>query len=328
MKIEGTLFACALVIVVLTGSAAQAQQGGSWTPKRNVEIVVGVSGGGAADRTARTVQRILQDQKIVSQPLTVLNRPGGGGNLAWTYTASQAGEGRVIAIATQQLLTNHMSGRTKLSHNDLTPVALLFGEFHPFAVRTASTLTSPKVMLDRLRQDPGSVSFGVASAGGAHHMVIGLLMKHIGVDVKKVRVVVFNSGSETVTAMLGGHVDVALSNPGSIEPMVKSGQARALAIAAPQRLEGVYASVPTWRESGVDAVFMAWRGVVGPPQLPAEQVAFWEQALLAMTRTDDWKAELQKFYWTDIFRGSAAMKKYLDEEYTQTRAIMQDLGLI
>ena len=320
--------ALGLTVILFTASPAGYAQAAAWAPKRAVELVVGVGPGGAADRTARTIQRIMQDRKIIQRPLTVMNRPGGGGAVGWTYIASHPGDGHFISVVTQQLLTNNISRRTKLSHNDLTPITLLFGEFHLFVVRADSSLTSPKVLLDRLRQDPGSVSFGIASAGGANHIAIGVLMKHIGVDVRKVKIVVFNSGAEPVTAMLGGHIDVALSNPASIEPTVKGGQARALAVAAPQRLGGVHATVPTWQESGVNAVYMAWRGIAAPPQLPPEQLRLWEQAFLALSQTDDWKSELKKFYWLDAYRDGAATKKFLDDEYVLLRTLLEDLGLI
>src|SRR5690606_17966002 len=182
----------------------------------------------------------------------------------------------------------------------------------PFVVRADSPIKTGKDLIARIRQDPTSVSAGVASSGGANHMALGLVMKEAGIDVKKMKIVVFSSGGESLTALLGGHVDVVPTNPATIEPMLKSGKVRALGIAAERRLRGTYASVPTWREQGIDAVLMTWRGIVGPKGLTRPQIAYWEQVFQRMTRSEDWQADLRKSHWEDHYLDSAGTQEFFD----------------
>src|SRR5687767_355432 len=114
-------------------AAPALPQSASWTPTRPVEIVVGVGTGGGVDRTARMLQKILQDRKLVEMPLIVVNKPGGGGTIAHTYLMQRAGDAHHFEITATSLLTNHITGKTAMSHRDFTPVAMLYDEYLGFA---------------------------------------------------------------------------------------------------------------------------------------------------------------------------------------------------
>jgi putative tricarboxylic transport membrane protein len=108
---------------------------------------------------------------------------------------------------------------------------------------------------------------------------------------------------------------------------VSNGRMRVLAVAAPQRLYGQLADVPTWKEQGVDFTSGSWRGIVAPRGLNQAQVAYWVGTLRKMTEAPEWKADLEKNYWTDDFSTGEKLKKDLEEEYAATKALLADLGL-
>ena len=97
---ELTLAAC-LAIACTAGGTAAAQ---SWTPQRNVEIVVGSAPGGSNDKTARTVERTLTGNKLVPTPVTVVNRPGGGSTIAFNYVVQKNADPHVLMVGTPSLL--------------------------------------------------------------------------------------------------------------------------------------------------------------------------------------------------------------------------------
>lgn len=326
MRIVNLMMVVAGFACLLSGSNGIAAS--NWKPERNVEIIAGTNPGGAADRTARTIQRIIQGQKLIEVPAVVVNKPGAGGALGWVQISQRPGDGTQIAIATPPLVTNHITGRSKLHHSDLTPLAMLFGEYFPFVVRADSSIKTGKDLIAQLKKDPTSISIAVASAGGANHISVGLVASKAGVDVRKLKVVVFNSGGDTLTALLGGHVQLVAANPASAESMVKDGRARAIAVASDQRLPGVYAAVPTWREQGVNAVLMSWRGVVGAPGLGASEISYWEHVFRNMTREAEWLNDLAKNNWKESFMDSATTKKFLDSEYEDLKEVLSELNLI
>ena len=118
--------------VVLTGAAllgaAVSAQAQNWQPEKNVEIVINTAPGSGQDSTGRLIQKILLERKAVPTSLTVVNKPGGGGVIAYTYLQQHPADGHFVAIASKSLLTNHILGRMPLTYSNLTPLAILFEE--------------------------------------------------------------------------------------------------------------------------------------------------------------------------------------------------------
>jgi putative tricarboxylic transport membrane protein len=172
------------------------------------------------------------------------------------------------------------------------------------------------------------VSFAVAaSLGGANHIATALTMKAAGADVRKLKFVVFTSGGQSVTAVMGGHVDVAVTPASGAARQMQGGRLRVIALSAPQRFGGALSVVPTWKESGVNSVFSSPRGVIGPKDMTGEQIAYWEEVLARVVRAEAWKADAQKNYWSPNFMKSAESGNYLKARYDESRAVLADLGL-
>jgi len=297
-----------------------------WSPERFVEIVAGSGPGGAQDRTARTMQKIWQERKIIALSVNVSNKPGGGGSLSLAYLNQQGGEGRHIAVGSPTFLINNIAGNSQISHADITPLARLFGEYIVIAVRTDSPLKSGTDLVRRLKADPSTVSAAVATArGGMQHIAVARLARAVGADFRKMRIVVFNSGGESISQVLGGHIDVVATAAANAAPHVANGQLRILGIAAPQRMTGALADVPTWKEQGTDIVVSNWRAVIGPKAMNAAQIAWWDQALQALVNTAEWKADVQSNYWVSNYLGSAASKTYFADQYEEMRDVVREL---
>ncbi len=195
--------------------------------------------GGANDIIARTLQRVMQQRKLVDAPLTVVSKVGAGGVLAWTYLNRHAGDGGYISVSPINLLTEHILGVSAITYSDVTPIAQLFNEYVAFAVKPDSALRSGKDVIDRLKANAGAVSFAVAaSLGGANHIATVLAMKSAGVDAPKLKFVVFNSGAQSLASVMGGHVDIAVVPVSGIAPQMAAGRLRVLAVSAAQRLGG------------------------------------------------------------------------------------------
>jgi putative tricarboxylic transport membrane protein len=311
---------------LLAASSACWAQGG-WSPQRNVEIVVGSAPGGSNDRTARQVERILTEHKLVNVALTVVNRSGGGGNLAYTYVNQRAGDAHYLLVGTPALLTNHITGMGSLYYGDFTPIASLFNDYTVFALNAGSPMTAGKDLIARLK-DPKSVATGFATTFGSHqHIAACLLVKAVGGNARELKAVAFKGSAEAVTALLGGHLDLVTTAAGNAAPHVAAGRKRVVAAAAPTRLGGALASVPTWKEQGVDLVFGGWRAIMAPKGLTPAQVAFWEGVLRKATQVPEWQGDLEKNYWSDDFVPSQQFRKDLEKDYADMKSVLVELGL-
>ena len=317
------------LLALALAAAAGTAPGQPWKPDRPVEFISGSAAGNSVDIMLRSVAKILQDKRYVEVPVNVMNRPGGGNTVAWNYLNSQAGNGHYLMVANFNLSAGHLTGTSTFSYRDFTPVCLLFDEYVAFVVKADSPIKDGRDMIARLRKDPASLSLSFSSvAGGANHIAAGLVLKTAGVDVRKVRTVVFDSASKAVTAMLGGHVDIVSASASVPVTHLKAGTVRVIGITAPRRLGGVYADVPTWREQGADMTFNNYRGLMGPKGMTPAQVAYWERAIAQVDKDEDWRASLERNHWVANFTNGRDTRKYWDELSVQVRATLDDLGLL
>lgn len=316
-------FALFLALPPCVASAASA-----WKPDQRVEIVVGVSAGAGSDTTAREILRLLTEKKLIDANASVVNKPGGGGAIALTYLNQQAGNGHYVMVTSPTMLTNHITGRTSLNYTDVTPLAQAGSEFVVFSVRAESPIRTAGDLVDRLKADPGSLSFAVGNSTGSHnHIATAQVTKALGGDPKRLKVVAFGGSAEGVTALLGGHIDVTASPPSVMLPHVKAGRARFLAVASDKRLSGELASVPTWKELGINAVASNWRSIIGPRGMSDEQVRYWDNVFARMVALPEWKQGLEAKLVEYTYFNSRDTRTLMEREYAALTATLADLGL-
>lgn len=322
MKFRRLPFAV-LMMTLSTAGWAQA-----WSPQKNVEIVVGSAPGGSNDKTARQVEKILNDKKLVNTSLTVVNKPGGGSTIAFNYVNQHAGDAHYLMVGTTALLSNHIVGTSKLGHADFTPIASLFNDYVVFAVNASSSIKTGKDLADRLRKDPQSVAIGFATTLGSHnHIAAGLLMKAMGGNPKALKVIAYKGSADAITNLLGGHIDLVTTAAGNVSAHVASGKLRVVGVSASKRFPGALASIPTWKEQGVDLVYGGWRAIMGPKGITPAQVAYWENVLQKATEVPEWKTDLERNFWSDDFVPSAQFRKDLDQDYAAMKSVLVELGL-
>ena len=316
--------AIAIGMATLTGIAGA--QG--WSPSRNVEIVVGSAPGGSNDKTARAVEKAIVEAKLIPTSLSVVNKPGGGSSIAFTYVSQKVGDAHTLMVGTTALLANHIVGRSKLNHKDFTPIASLFNDYVVFAVNADSPIKTGKELAAKLKENPQSISIGFATALGSHnHIAAGMLAKSIGISPRDLKVVAFKGSSEAVTQLLGGHIDMVTTAAGNVSGHVAAGRLRVVGVSANQRFGGALANIPTWKEQGVNLVYGGWRAIMAPKGLTADQIAYWEGVLRKATSTPEWKANIEKNFWSDDFVTSAQFTKDIDKDYNDMKAVLVDLGL-
>ena len=314
----------ATVLAVCALTTAHAQ----WQPSKNVELIAPAAAGSALDSLARVLQRVIQDKRLVTSNITVIDKAGGGNAVGFTYLAPRAGDAHYLLVTPFTIITNRIIGANPLSYQDFTPLAMLAEEHIGFVVNINSPIKTGRDLLDRLKKDPESVSMALAAAlGNANHIAVCLVGKAVGADSKRYKIAVFNSSGESITAVLGGHVDLAITTTGLLGPHVQAGRVRVIAVASPARLSGALAQAPTWREQGIDVAFSSWRALIAARGLTADQVAYWEGIIAKATVQDEWIQELDKNALTPAYMGSEATRKLFAQQAEQLRAILTELGL-
>ena len=294
-----------------------------WQPERTIDILAGTPPGGGLDRTARALAAVLE------VPSTVVNVPGDGARRVWASVDARAGDAHVLCISSPNLTTDILTGVTAFNHDSYTPLAILYSEYIAFVTRSDASYRSAGDLVRRLHDTAGAVTVALSTtAGNPNHIALAQVTRHAGSDVRAPRVRVFDSALDAVADVLAGNADVAAVTAASAARELEAGTLRALAVSAPQRLDGCYAQTPTWRELGAPCTLGAWRGVHGARGLSAAHIAYWEQALTRATHAAPWSAELARHYWTPLLVTADALRAHLAQEQAEMRDMLAALGLL
>lgn len=297
-----------------------------WTPQRHVELIAPNAPGGAMDSTARIVQRLWQELKLLPVSSSVVNRSGGEHALAYTYLSQRTGDPHFLSLASPVLLGNHLAGRLSVTYTDVTPIATIMTEAYVFAVRADSPFKSGRELVEALKARPDSLSISVSTI--QTRIANGLVLQSAGIDIKPVKVVVLEGGKQVV-ALLGGHVEVAVGSAVGFLPQVESGTVRVIAVTAPKRLAGVLSTAPTWAELGhKTATYETWRAILAPKGITPAQIAYWEEVMRKVAASDEFRKSAERNQGEVIFKNAADTRKHMEVEYEQAKNVMTYLGLI
>jgi putative tricarboxylic transport membrane protein len=301
----------------------------TWKPERAIEIVAGTPPGGGLDRSARALLRSIESNGLLDVPVSVVNVGGEGGRKAWSHIERYAGDGHVIGISSPNMAADYLTGVTKSDPERFPPLAILYSEYIAFVVRADGAIGSGADLIGRLARDAGAVKIALStSLGNSNHVAVAKVIRHAGGDTRAPSIRVFDTALDAVADVVAGHADVGAITAASAVPELDAGRLATIGISSPARLPGPYAGAPTWREQGVDCVIGSWRGVSGPPGLDAAQMAFWQGVLAAATQTSQWRSDLARHFWTEMYLDGAGLRDYLKRERIDMRAVLAELGLL
>ena len=311
------LGACAFVASFIVGTSAVALD--------SVKFMIPANPGGGWDQTGRNFSAAMLKAGVVKNT-QFDNKGGAGGTIGLAQFVNTAkGDGNAILVGGMVMVGGIILNKSAVNLGMVTPLARLTAEYEILVVPTNSPIKTLKDLTDKLKADPGSVSWGGGSAGGTDHILAGMIASAVGVDPSKVNYIPYAGGGEAQAAILGGHVTVGVSGYGEFSAQIKGGKFRALAISSDKRAAGI--DVPTLREQGVAVDLFNWRGVFGAPGITDAQ----KKALLAVidttVKSPAWKETVTKMDWTDIYLSGDAFGKYLDEENKRIGDILAKLNL-
>jgi len=260
---------CASLFAVLTifGFTFQACAGSY--PEKPIEFVVAYSAGGGTDVGARILTKVAQ--KYIPQPLSVLNKPGAGGEIGFTELAKSKPDGYRIGFINQPTtILLPLSRKTGYEMSDFKYIINVALDPGVLAVKADSPIKSLEDFLATAKAKPGELTIANAGVGSDAHISTIDLQNKSGIQVTPVP---FKGTKGSRTAALGGHVDAVIMKVGESKTYVNSGQVRVLAVMAEERVSD-FPDVPTFKEKGIDLQMASCRAVAGPKDMPDETVAY------------------------------------------------------
>lgn len=318
-KLSVLLFV-ALFIAMGVGTA----MGASKFPEKPVTIIVHASAGGGSDIFARTMASAVEKNKLLPKPLVVENKPGGSGAIAFAYVAGKKKDPYFMLTAVTSFLTTPLMGKAPVSLKDFTPIANFAFDEYMLMVNPKSKYKSVKEIIADAKANPKKITVGGTQLGSSDSICAYLVEKAAGVQFNYV---VFNGGGEVNAALLGGHIDIAVSNPGEALELFKAGKVKLLGVYSDKRLAGA-PDVPTMKEQGVNVTYVQNRGLVAPADIPADARNVLVETCAKYMKTDVFKKYLADNMLSDAWMDSETFQKWLEKENERYAMVLKDMGLI
>ncbi|MHB8909103.1 MAG: Bug family tripartite tricarboxylate transporter substrate binding protein [Syntrophales bacterium] len=310
-----------LFAVLLCAVQVQAAE---FTPSKPITMVAPAAPGGGSDVLARTIAQIVTSEKLAPQPMVVQNIPGGGQAIALTQVAQQKGNTHMLVVANPASVAGLLvAGKGAPSIKDLTMIAQLALDEQFIVVKSDSRFKTIQDVIAESKKKENSIS--ISGSDQADRVCSRQFEKLAGI---KMRYTPFNSGGEQMAALLGGHVDLQWANPPEFISQYDAKLVRPLVIAQDKRI-AQFKDVPTFKEIGVNLVFKFFRGVIAPPGVPPEVVAYYENMMKKMIETKAWKENyLAKNMLSPAWQTSREFTKTISDSEVVFAETLKELGLI
>jgi tripartite-type tricarboxylate transporter receptor subunit TctC len=278
----GTLF------VSLGATIASAQEDPAKYPTRPVHIIVGFTAGGGNDIIARIFGQKLSES--LGQPVIIDNKPGGGAIVATEYVAKSTPDGYTLLVGASGAMAINPAVYAKLPYNsirDFVAVSELASFPLILIVNPSSPIKSVAELVAYAKANPDKTNYSSSSA--AFQLATELFKQKTGAPMQEIP---YKGTNDSVMAVISGQVTATIADAGPALSQVLGGQARALAVAAPRRMDEL-PDVPTLKEAGADVDAVLWSGIFAPRDTPPSVVKKLEGELMRIARLPDVIARLK-----------------------------------
>ncbi len=304
---------------VLTGLSAVAAA--QFYPTRPVTILCWSAPGSPVDVYARTMAKLLVAE--LGQNVVVENRTGGSGLIMVNGLVRGATDGYTIAANTLTLATLFSEKNAQFKPDDLQMIARSQIDPYGLIVHTSTPFKNIEQLVTFARKKPEFINVGGPFAISSHRVAWEVFS-----DVAKIKTtwVPYPGGGPALTAVAGGHVDAAATNPGNVKPLIDAGKVRVLVVSSDQRLAD-FPDVPTYKEKGWDVVRYQWRGLMAKAGTPKPVIDRLATAVEKAQQTEEWKVYLKRVTQLDGFQGPDAFRAQLQQDIRETEVVKKKLGL-
>ncbi len=337
MRVRAVAVAAGISALILSGCSTvtgdgRADEGGGGSggaSATDVSIVVPADPGGGWDQTGRAMSELLTGEGIVdSAPVT--NVTGAGGTVGLAELANETDPYTLMVmglVMVGAVETNAAAVRIE----DTTPIARLTEEPLVVVVPEASEHQTLADLVDDIVDRGQSFTVTGGSAGGADHILAGLLLESAGLDggeiTEKLNYIPNSGGGEAVTLLLGGQVSAGISGVGEFAEQIAAGELRPLAVSS-EEPAGALPETPTLIDEGYDVTLTNWRGVVAPGGIDDEERAELERVVTELHDSESWADELETRSWTDAFLTGEEFGDFLDGNIDEVTETLRNIGLV
>lgn len=320
MKFAKTLIASLLL------SAAAAPAALADYPDRPLTLLVAWGAGGGTDAVARVIAVGLE--KELGQTVNVVNRTGGSGVVGHMAMADAAPDGYTLGLATTEVNLMHWLGLTDLTYEVYTPLALMNQDPAGVQVSADSKYKDVKELLEAIKTSPAGTFKATGSGqGSSWHVAIAGMLNAEGIDASKVTWVPSDGAASGLQELLSGGTDIVPSSLVEARALIDAGRVKSLAFMSSERSK-LFPDVPTLKEeTGSDWEFGAWRGIVGPKNMPDDVRSKLETALENVFKSEEYNKFMSAQGFGASYLSSEKFGEFMATNDKNFGATMKAIGL-
>lgn len=321
-------------VLIAAAATACALPAMAWEPTKPVEFVVPAGTGGGADQMARFIQGVVAKNKLMAQPIIVVNKAGGAGAEGFLDVKGDKGNPHKIVITLSNLFTTPMATGVPFNWRDMTPVAMLALDQFVLWVNEESPYKTARAYLDAIKAQPDK-TFKMGGTGSKQEdqIITVLLEKAAG---KKLTYIPYKGGGDVAVQLVGKHIDSTVNNPIEAESHWRAGKLRALCVMDKDKMPYTakltptqsWQDVPTCASAGVPVDYLMLRGVFMPPGVSAEQTQFYIDLFQKVRALPEWKEFMQKGAFKQTFMTGADYNDWLGKNEQMHRVLMKEAGFL
>jgi putative tricarboxylic transport membrane protein len=328
-KFRATALALAAATLGFSGGAEAA-----WEPTKPVEFVVPAGTGGGADQMARFLQGVVAKNKLMTQPIVVVNKSGGAGAEGFLDVKGDKGNPHKIVITLSNLFTTPLATGVPFNWRDMTPVAMLALDQFVLWVNEESPHKTAKAYFDAVKAAPDK-TFKMGGTGSKQEdQIITVLMEKAA--GKKMVYIPYKGGGDVAVQLVGKHVDSTVNNPIEAESHWRAGKLRALCVMDkavmpyPAKLTATqsWQDVPTCAAAGVPVDYLMLRGIMMPPGVTPEQTAYYVDLFKKIRALPEWKDFMEKGAFKQTFMTGPDFNDWLGKNEQMHRTLMKEAGFL
>ena len=310
--------------LALATQFAHAQQ----YPVRPVTVVSPYGAGGNADLAARSLGAVMQ--KYLPQPIVVINKPGAGGIVGSQFVIDSPKDGYTLLLARvgSQAVAPALDPATTYKWDDFTILGMLEIDPYVCVVSGKSPIKSFRDLQTQLKSSSGKMNY--ASTGNADASVVFpvKVFLNMGLPAAAAVKVPYKATPETITAVLGGHVDFTCNGLAPFIGGIKSGDLRALVVSTRARVPEA-PDTPTAAEVGMPDLELVsgWSALYGPPNLPAEITARWTSMLAKIKDDPDWTTQVRNRGSVPSIMSAEETRRFVEAQYNAYRSLAAQIGV-
>jgi tripartite-type tricarboxylate transporter receptor subunit TctC len=296
-------------------------------PSKPITMIVPFPPGGVADIVGRPLAS--QMEKVLKQPVVVVNRTGAGGAVGMAAAAKAAPDGYTILMALSSIsifpVSDRISGKApSYEMKDFAPIALITADPTVLVVSADSPWKTLKEFVDSAKAYPGKINYSSSGVYGTLHVAMEIFANSAGIKLFHVP---YQGGGPALTALLGGQVHALASGPAPAVGQIKAGKMRALASWSTERLP-LMPEVPTFKELGYDAEFYIWSGVFAPAAIPTPVLDRLRAAVREAANSAEFKGAMEKVQTPVSYLDAPAFRTYWERDAARLKVALEKIGKV